>query len=556
MVGFLVAMSRIGKTFVHPAQCVCQNESGSLPRERVIFSICLSVVSGWSDADRIGKELVALAIFLIVGLAVFVPLRGLIHPLRLRTAYAVMVIAVSVYLAITWVEPGRLQTDGGRFAYWLNRAVVGALLFSLVRAVDRLAVVPILSRGGTMQVPRFIHQLFLILLSLFAVLMYGRSAFGWNISDFLTGGAVVSIVIGLALQESLGNLFSGLVLQAAPPFVMGDFIQAGACEGRVVDMTWRAVTLHTPDDNYVIIPNGSIAKQDIINFHGPSAHTARMVKVGLECDLPPCDAIEVLQRAAVETLGVEKEPPPIALMLEYGDFAIIYGLKFWITQPDRHLRIEHDVRMHLWYRLKEKGFGLPFPTRTVEHISLTGKQRRQHAQEWVGRQEILAKIPLLAPLSTDQHRQLAQGAKTVQLAPGQTLFTQDEHGESLYIIHRGQVDILVRQGDGTFSKVATLGVGDVVGEMSALTGQARTATVRANSPLSVIEICKRDLQRLIQADHSILDKISELIARRNVEREAHIKDFADSAKDEKVKTQQISLLGRMASFFLGGDEVV
>ncbi len=526
-----------------------------LLRERVIFFFCSSLAASWQVAsDHIVKELVAFAVCLVVSLAAFVPLRQLIHRARLRTAYAVLVLAVSVSVAVLVVEPGRLHNDNDSFSYWLYRAVVGALLFVLVRVLDRLVVIPVLSRGGTTQVPRFIHQLFLILLSLFVVLMYGKSEFGWPINDFLTGGAVVSIVIGLALQESLGNLFSGLVLQAAPPFVLGDFIQAGSCEGRVVDMTWRAVTLHTPDDNYVIIPNGSIAKQDIINFHGPSAHTARMVKVGLECDLPPCDAIEVLQRAAAETLGVEKEPPPFAIMLDYADFSILYGLKFWITQPDRHIKIEHDVRVHLWYRLKEKGFETPFPTRTVEHVSLHAKRRQQHATEWVTRQEILAKIPLLKPLSGDQHRQLAQGAKTVQLAPGQTLFTQDEHGESLYIVHSGKADILVKGANGIASKVATLGPGDVVGEMSALTGQVRSATVKAATPLSLIEISKRDLQRIINADHSILEKISELIARRNVERDAHLKDIAESAGTaETVKTQQDSLLGRMMTFFLGSE---
>jgi CRP-like cAMP-binding protein len=90
--------------------------------------------------------------------------------------------------------------------------------------------------------------------------------------------------------------------------------------------------------------------------------------------------------------------------------------------------------------------------------------------------------------------------------------------------------------------------------MSALTGQVRSATVKAATPLSLIEISKRDLQRIINADHSILEKISELIARRNVERDAHLKDIAESAGTaETVKTQQDSLLGRMMTFFLGSE---
>jgi CRP-like cAMP-binding protein len=324
----------------------------------------------------------------------------------------------------------------------------------------------------------------------------------------------------------------------------------GALEGRVVDMTWRAVTLHTVDDNYVVIPNGTIAKQEIINYNAPDSATARMVRIGLECDLPPCDAIDVLQRAALETAGVNPTPPPLVVMLEYADSAIVYGIKFWITEPHRHLRVEHEVRLHIWYRLKERGYAIPSPIRTVEHVSLQSKQRRQLEQDLTLRQEILATVPLLQPLSSEQRRQLAEGAARVQLAPGQMLFMQDDPGDSFYVVHRGKADILIRTKDGAPSLIATLGPGDIVGEMSALTGQPRSATVRAAGPLSLVAIDKPDLQRVIDADPAILEKLSELIARRNLHRDEHLKSIrSDSDADQELKTHQQSLLGRMMSFF-------
>jgi small-conductance mechanosensitive channel/CRP-like cAMP-binding protein len=506
---------------------------------------------GWLTAShRIGWELAIIVLLLCVAVAVAVPLRHLIKRTRLIFPYMVFWLAISAYLAVMIVEPGRIGNSSDRFTWWFDRSVVAAMLFVAVRVIDRLIVIPMFTRGGTIQVPRFIHQVTLIVLSIFVVLMYGKVAFGWPISDFLTGGAVVSIVIGLALQESLGNLFSGLVLQADPPFVLGDFIQAGNLEGRVVDMTWRAVTLHTTDDNYVVIPNGSIAKQEIINFHAPTEATARMIKIGLEYDLPPCDAMGVLMRAAKETAGVHETPPIEVRVLEFADSSILYGVKFWITTPQKHQHIEHEVRMHAWYRLKERGYNIPFPIRTVEHVSLHRKLDRQHQAEISSRQETISKIPLLAPLSSDQHRKLAEGAKMLRLAPGQVLFTQDAPGESLYIIRRGKADILINTASGATSLVATLGVGDVIGEMSALTGQPRSATVRAAEPLSLVEIGKQDLQLLIDADPSILGKISELISSRNVQRDAHLKQVETTAANaETVQIQQQSLLGRMMAFF-------
>ena len=117
------------------------------------------------------------------------------------------------------------------------------------------------------------------------------------------------------------------------------------------------------------LPNGQIAKQEIINYNAPDSTTARFVKIGLEYDLPPCDAMEALKSAAVETVGVKATPPPIVVMLDFAESAILYGIKFWISEPQRHLKVEHEVRLHAWYRLKQKGYAIPFPTRVVEHIT-------------------------------------------------------------------------------------------------------------------------------------------------------------------------------------------
>jgi small-conductance mechanosensitive channel/CRP-like cAMP-binding protein len=501
------------------------------------------------SSERLGWEAVTAGALTLLGVLAFVPLRHLVKRAKLISAYLVFTLSASVYLAVAFVDPGRLKNPADTVTWWLNRAVVGAMLFVLVRVIDRLLVIPMFSRGGTTQVPRFIHQVILMVLSIFVVLMYGKTAFGWPINDFLTGGAVISIVLGLALQESLGNLFSGLVLQAAPPFVLGDFIQAGNIEGRVVDMTWRAVTLHTQDDNYVVIPNGTIARQEIVNYHAPTTSTARMVKIGLDCDLPPCDAVAVLQRAAIETNGVQATPPPLIVMLDFAESAIIYGIKFWIAEPQRHLRVEHEVRMHAWYRVREKGYNIPFPVRTVEVINHHQKTKRERESHIAMREESFINIPLLEPLAPAQKRMLAEGASNVQLAPGQVLFEQDDAGDSLYVIRTGKADVLVRGPTGGTSVLATLGPGDVIGEMSALTGQPRSATIRAATALSLVQIDKRDFQRLVDSDASVLEKISTLIARRNAQRDQHLQGQTAAPEAQAISVQQQSLLDRMIRFF-------
>ena len=133
---------------------------------------------------------------------------------------------------------------------------------------------------------------------------------------------------------------------------------------------------------------------------------------------------------------------------------------------------------------------------------------------------------------------------------GQVLFRQGDSGDSFYIIFKGSVEVLVTPEGGTEERrVATLGPGDFFGEMSALTGQPRSATIRASAALACVQIEKQDMLPIFQADLSIMEKISQIVARRNAERDAVMQGAGAAPPPEVVTRQQKTLLGRMFSFF-------
>jgi small-conductance mechanosensitive channel/CRP-like cAMP-binding protein len=489
----------------------------------------------------------------IVSLIFLFFIRKLLRRFHLAIAAIVAAFAVAIYAGGCGLVGGVLFVQDDGVSYWILRVVAAALLFSFLRVVDRLAILPLLTRRGRIPVPRVVHQIVNIVLVSFVILIFGSVAFGWDIDKFLAGSAVVSIVLGLALQETLGNFLSGIVVQAAPPFAIGHRIKCEDHEGDVVDMTWRAVTLRTDEDDYIIIPNATIAKSDIINYSVPTRATARYVQVGIDYDVPPADAVAVLKRAAMESEGVIGHPEPIIYMEKFGDSAIEYSIKFWLDNPGEHEIVQHHVRMNTWYRLKEAGYNIPFPIRTVEHTSAARKERRQLESARDRRLAAIDLVPLFQPLSPDQKRQLAESANDLLLTAGQILFQQNDPGDSFFIIARGQVDVLIAPegapAGAPLRKVATLSTGDFFGEMSALTGQPRTATIRAASPVCLVRVEKQDLQILFDADPSLLEKISALVARRNAEREAIRQGPGTVAAPEAITRQQKSLLGRMMSFF-------
>jgi small-conductance mechanosensitive channel/CRP-like cAMP-binding protein len=488
---------------------------------------------------------------LVVGLIVYFGLRKYILRTRLTAASLVTIAACAVYFGFIVGKPKQMLSTDDRAALWIHRLFAAAILFAAMRALDRLLIVPILSRGGRVPVSRFVHQIINIVISCFAILSFGAWAFGWNIQGFLAGSAVVSIVLGLALQETLGNFFSGLVMQAASPFAIGDWIVCAGVEGRVVDMTWRAVSIHTLEDNYVIIPNGTVAGAQIVNFNTPTTATACSVTVGLHYDHPPVQAIALLKKTALETEGVASKPEPYIFLQSFDDSAITYSVKFWITDPPSHAKIETLVRTNIWYRVKEKGFSIPFPMRTVEHVQLDKKLEAQAETTARDRYNSIKGLWLFAPLSEDEKLKLARGASDLTLAPGQVLFRQNDPGDTLYVIRSGDAEVLVDQPDGSQTKVASLPAGNFFGEMSALTGQPRTATIRAAGELTCVVIDKDDLSSIFSADPGMMEKISQLIAERNAHRQAKVQAAAAdaAAKQDEVKTEQKSLLGRMLRFF-------
>lgn len=487
---------------------------------------------------------IVFACICVAGWVVHFPLKSLIQRVRLTRASVVAVVAVAMYMAIGVMWPDRMLDDGDPISYWVHRVFGMAMLFVVLRLLDRLAIYPLLSRGGTVPVQRFVHQMINIVTGGFAILIFGSFAFGWDIDRFLAGSAVVSIVLGLALQESLGHFFSGLVMQSSPPFELGDFIRFNDYEGTVVDMTWRAVTILTNDSYYIVFPNALIAKQEIINYHAPTKSTARRVQVGLEYSLPPCDAIETLTTAALETTNVAAKPRPVVMVREYADSSIVYEVKFWTEKPSIHEVTEHQVRANIWYRLNEKGYTIPFPIRTVEHVGLSDKARQEKEDATRRREEAIEQVPLLAHLPPEQRRRLAEAARDVRLAPKQVLFREDEPGDSFFVICEGSVEVMVND-----QKITTLEAGDYFGEASALTGEARSATIRATKPLLCVQIDKDNLKEIFDTNPQIMEQISAVVSMRQAERDKALEKTEDEPGADASIDRQVTLLNRMMRFF-------
>lgn len=187
-----------------------------------------------------------------------------------------------------------------------------------------------------------------------------------NVNPLIATSAVTSLVLGLALQPILSNFFAGLVISVEKPFRINDWIRVGEHEGRVVAITWRTTHLRTRDNDNLVIPNGKLADERVLNYYYPHPMHLERIKVGIHYASPPYRVRQVLTDLVAGVPGVLDKPSPEVYVLSFDPSAILYELRIWIEDVAGAPRIASDLRGRIWEELHQQGMVIPYPIQTVE----------------------------------------------------------------------------------------------------------------------------------------------------------------------------------------------
>lgn len=420
---------------------------------------------------------------------------------------------------------------------------------ALLQLFDLLLWDYVLERRRHVAVPRLLVDLFNFVVLVVVALAVLNRLFGVELGAFLVTSTIVSAVIGLALQDMLGNVVAGLALQIERPFSVGDWVTVSDQEGQVMQMNWRTLTVRTRNNHNVIVPNGNIARQEIINYSRPTPLQLIHASVSVAYHHPPGVVKESLARAVAGAGGVLQEPPPEILVREFGDYAIHYDVRFWIADYARLPHIADSVLSRIWYGLQRDGLTIPFPVRDV--IVRTLPEDHEARLQDKLRREVFAELRSLAvfePLSDSQIDQVAQSAAIHRYGVGETLVRQGDQGESLFTIKSGRVRVEVRNDAGQPTTVAELGPDDFFGEMSLLTGEPRSASVIAQTETEVVVVDKADFAAVLVADATIVEALSLALE----DRLRHLNRLAAAdtgAAMAAATTQSAALIKRIQGFF-------
>jgi small-conductance mechanosensitive channel/CRP-like cAMP-binding protein len=439
----------------------------------------------------------------------------------------------------------------GVHAPWRYHIGAAAILLStalMVALVNRYVWDFYFEKKRQTTIPHFLREVvggIIFLVVLLLVLSYGYHAEA-QLKGLLAGSGVIAIVLGFAGQNLFAGIIGGIAIQINRPYKVGDWLKVQDTYAEVREMNWRSTRLCTNDNIYLDIPNNEMVQHTITNLSYPTRTHFMRLHINAEYGAPPNRVKDALMRATIQVPGVEKDPPPQVYVSEYGDSAIVYQIKFAMTTHAGYYEVRDGIYTNAWYEFRRRKITIPFPQRTLHLERKTGRPADEDHKEALS---ILRGEALFQCLSETQLDHLVQEARLKLFGRGEGVIEEGDDGDSMFILLRGAANVFVSK-NGSRIQVAKLGAGDCFGEMSLLTGEPRSATIRAEGDCYVMEIDKPLMAEVLSGAPDCLEKLSELLAQRKMETEGALKE-AGRADEDAIKERQYtaSFLHRLRTFF-------
>ncbi len=390
-----------------------------------------------------------------------------------------------------------------------------ALIIVIVRFLNALIFSTVLKKAGSYELSGLIRSIVNIIIYIVAFFIIFKTQYPTvDLGAIFTTSTIIGLVIGLALQETLGNLFAGFAIQADQPFQIGDVVtipNKGA--GVVESISWRGVKLRTFQNKLIIISNSVLGKE-AIEVAPRDNLNARIVFFSSLYTNSPANTIQLIREVVRQVENVSPKLRPKVRIRDLGANGIDWEVKYWLEDYAKYNDTDALVRQHIWYAFQRENIHFAYPTRTVYmHTEQPEEAFSENPDEIFER---LNHIPIFVPLCKEEVQTLANSSPIRVFAPNEPIVRQGQKGKSMFVIHRGMVRIQIKE-DGTPKIVGNLIEGDFFGEMGLFTGEDRTADVIAETETQVIEIKHHCLKPILEKNPELVKSFSDIIEERRTE---------------------------------------
>jgi len=467
-------------------------------------------------------------------------------------------------------------------ASYLNAAEFFFVVVLFIRLIDGAMLAWYTDHQKPYPLPNVLRSLVFGVLYLLVLFLILKNMLQKDISNLLAGSAILTAVIGLALQGVLSNILAGMSLHFTHAFKKGDWISLGPHEGVVMDMNWRETRILDRSSNVVVLPNNVVAGEKIINYAMPDRRSALYLYLKVSPVAPASEVLSVLLEAARECPQVVQDLKPKAYLTSYDETGISYTLKFWVDDFGAKPIIITDVGRLVWYKLRRRGFEVAVSWtdrlgEMKEALRPAGESGRAGGP--AGAEPILRTKPeteeertaeallessflrfhdgpkagsLLFPES--DLRAMAGRIRRSTYTKGEVLFRQGDKGASCFVVVRGRIkgEIVFEENGKRFSRDFEIGPGGLFGEMSLFTGMPRTATGVVAEESDLLEIQPEDFRALLQRNPEPAEAIAEIVSARNAQNKEFLLKIKElSAQQVEDSSNSRTVLAYLKKFIHG-----
>jgi small-conductance mechanosensitive channel len=335
--------------------------------------------------------------------------------------------------------------------------------------------------------------------------------FGIPIGTLVATSGVVAIILGLALQNTLSDVFSGIALTLGRPYVLGDWIVlSDGTEGRVVESTWRSTHILTGSNNMVVLPNGVLARLGLTNVSRPDETHLLTLTVRIAPTRMPSLVIEVMQSVLLSCRSIIAEPPPTVALKALDAVAFVVELQFRVANPAERSRSRSEVLDLVYRHCKSAGLLLAMPSESV--VAGAGLPAEPAARlPRIEPIELIEAIPIFATLTRDERRALAEAASPREFRKDEVIVRQGDLLPALMMIQSG---VIVMHRDD--QETGRLAPGDFFGETGLLTGMGEACTLRALTRVTVYEIDQYAVAPLLAKRPTLAEELALSLSRRSL----------------------------------------
>lgn len=387
---------------------------------------------------------------------------------------------------------------------------------------------------------------------------------GVNLTSIVATSAVVTAVIGLSLQSTLGNVIGGLALQLDDSIHDGDWIELeNKTQGQVKKVRWRHTVIETRDHDTLIVPNNQLLTQTIKILgkrEGAPLQHRMWVYFNVDHRFVPGDVIRIVEEAlcGAPIVGVAKQPKPQVicydLARENRDSYCYYAARYHLTDIARDDPTSSAVRERIYAALRRAQIPLALPAAALFLTQEDAKAERRLHKVQSGIVNALRGVELFSKLDDAELARLAESTKIAPFVRGEVATRQGAAAHWLYVLAKGEVEVRVTGDDGSERRVAVLKAPAFFGEMALMTGAPREATVVALNDVECLRVDKDDFRDVIAARPELAREISDVLAKRRVELEAARDNLDNDAKLRRTESERSRIFNAVREFFALRDD--